>query len=120
MKTTTLLLLSAFGAAGAIATATAEDVVANDAATNWSKQCARCHAADGSGDTKPGRKLKLKDYRDAAVQATFTDEEILRYMVEGVTDDKGKKSMPAYTDKLSQAEMEALVPFVRSLAAPQG
>ena len=117
MKTRTLLIIAALGAGGAIATA--EDVVANDAATNWSKQCARCHGADGAADTKPGRKLKLKDYRDAAVQASFSDEEIIRVMVEGVTTDKGKQEMPSYTEKLSQAEMEALVPFVRSLAVPK-
>ena len=119
MKTTTYLMLAALGATGALVTVSAEDVIANDAATNWSKHCARCHGKDGAADTKPGRKLQLKDYRDAAVQATFTDEEILHYIVEGYTNDKGKQEMPAYPEKLSQAEMEALVPFVRSLAAPK-
>ena len=46
--------------------------IAADAAANWSEYCSRCHAKDGSGNTKPGRKLKLKDYRDAAVQAEMT------------------------------------------------
>ncbi len=114
MKTRTLILLAGLCSAGAFVQAQT-----NDAAANWSQHCARCHAKDGSADTKPGKKLKLKDYRDAAVQATFSDEEIIRVMVEGVTNDKGKQEMPSYTEKMSKEEMEALVPFIRGLATPQ-
>tara|TARA_R110002167_G_scaffold291383_2_gene496213 strand:+ start:518 stop:856 length:339 start_codon:yes stop_codon:yes gene_type:complete len=89
--------------------------IAADAAANWSEYCSRCHAKDGSGNTKPGRKLKLKDYRDAAVQAEMTDEDIIKYIVEGVTSDRGKEEMPSYTEKMTKDEIEAMVPFIRAL-----
>ncbi len=114
MKTRTLILVAVLCTAGAVARAQT-----NDPQTNWEKQCARCHAKDGSANTKPGKKLKLKDYRDPAVQALFSDEEIMKVMVEGITNDKGKQEMPSYTEKLSPEEMEALIPYVRSLASPQ-
>lgn len=114
MKTRTLILLASFCAAGVITHAQT-----NDPETNWSKQCARCHGKDGSGSTKLGKKLKLKDYRDAAVQAMFSDEEFMKVMVEGVTNDKGKQEMPSYTEKLTTAEMEALIPYVRAMATSQ-
>ena len=52
--------------------------LAADAAENWNKQCASCHAKDGSGNTKMGKKLKVKDYRDAKVQAEFTDDAAMK------------------------------------------
>ena len=36
-------------------------VVAAPVAENWENHCAKCHGADGSGNTKIGKKLKLKD-----------------------------------------------------------
>ena len=113
MKTQTLLIVAA------LTTGVMAHAQTNDPTTNWDKHCARCHAKDGSANTKPGKKLKLKDYRDPAVQALFSDEEIMRVMVEGITNDKGKQEMPSYTDKMTQEEMAALIPYVRSLASPQ-
>ena len=39
------------------------------AADNWDANCAKCHGPDGKGQTKVGKKLNLKDYTDAKVQA---------------------------------------------------
>jgi cytochrome c6 len=109
MKTPKIILtLALFGFATSF-------VVAADAAANWTEHCSRCHAKDGSGNTKPGRKLKLKDYRDAAVQAEMSDEDILKYLVEGVTTDRGKAEMPSYSEKLTAEEREAMIPFIRTL-----
>ena len=88
---------------------------AADAAENWSEYCSRCHAKDGSGNTKPGRKLKLKDYREAAVQAEMSDEDIIKYLIDGVTTDRGKEEMPSYKEKLTREEMDAMIPFIRAL-----
>ena len=57
------------------------------AADNWDNNCAKCHGADGSGNTKMGKKLKLKDYTDAAVQAAMKDEDMFKAIKEGVTAD---------------------------------
>jgi cytochrome c553 len=61
-----------------------------------------------------GKKLGLRDLSDAAVQAKFTDEQALKAMKSGLTDDKGKTTMKA-VEGLSDAEMQALVKHVRSL-----
>lgn len=109
MKMPPLLLIAALAAAGASTSFAAE------AAENWAQHCARCHAKDGSGSTNVGKKLKLKDYRTAEFQAAVTDEEMLKAIVEGIKDDKGKQVMPAYPEKLSQEEMEAFIPFIRAM-----
>lgn len=109
MKASSVILLAALAGFGV------SSVLAADASENWDKLCSRCHAKDGSGDTKPGKKLKLKDYRDAAVQAEMTDEAMLKVITEGVTDDKGKKEMPDYTEKLTADERAAMIPFIRAL-----
>ena len=57
---------------------------AADAAANWAQHCASCHGKDGSGSTMMGKKLGVKDYRDAKVQAAFSDAEATRAIKEGV------------------------------------
>lgn len=81
---------------------------------NWDNHCAKCHGADGKGQTKIGKKLKLKDYTDAAVQAELKDEEIIKLTSEGVTDDKGKERMKAFKDELSVDEIKDFVAFIRA------
>ena len=39
------------------------------ASENWENHCTKCHGDDGKGQTKAGKKLQLKDYTDAKVQA---------------------------------------------------
>src|SRR5208282_5233545 len=41
---------------------------AGDAKALYDQSCAKCHGADGKGDTKIGQKLGVKNYSDAAVQ----------------------------------------------------
>lgn len=86
-----------------------------DAATNWKKNCAKCHAPDGSGKTKMGEKLKLKDYTDAQVQASLTDDDLFKATKEGVKGEDGKEKMPGYAAKLSDDEIKALVTFIRAM-----
>ena len=89
-------------------------VRAADAAANWSQNCASCHGKDGSGNTTMGKKLSVKDYRDAKVQAAFSDGEIAKTIKEGVKEG-GKEKMKAFKDKLSDDDVKALVAYVRSL-----
>lgn len=87
---------------------------AADVATNWTEHCAKCHGADGKGQTKMGRKLSIGDLSDPAVQAKFTDQQAFDAIKSGVTDEKGKTRMkPA--EGLSDEEMQALVAHVRTL-----
>ena len=80
--------------------------VAADAAANWNQLCASCHGKDGSGNTAMGKKLGLKDY---SKEQSFSDAEAANIIKNG----KGK--MKGYKDKLSDADVKALVAYVRSL-----
>ncbi len=82
------------------------------AADNWENNCAKCHGADGKGQTKIGKKLDLKDYTDAAVQAKMTDADITKTITDGVLVE-GKQKMKAFKDDLSADEIKDLVAYVR-------
>jgi cytochrome c6 len=103
----TLLLLVPLIAAPVVA-------IAATATEAWSEHCARCHAADGSGNTKVGKKMKAKDYTKADVQAGMTDAAIVKAITEGVFDENKKERMAAYKDKLSEKEIKDLAAHVRT------
>jgi cytochrome c553 len=84
------------------------------AQTTWDDQCAKCHGADGKGETKMGKKLSIRDFTDAKVQADFTDEQAFKAIKEGLTDKNGKTSMKAI-EGLSDEDMKGMVAFVRTL-----
>ena len=87
---------------------------AADAKETYDKSCAKCHGADGKGQTKMGQKLGLKDLSDAKVQADLTDAAITKAIKDGVTDKEGKVVMkPA--EGLSDDEIKGLVAQVRAL-----
>jgi mono/diheme cytochrome c family protein len=95
-------------------TASACISLGGDASALWSQHCASCHGKDGSGSTMMGKKLSVKDYRDATVQAAFSDSEAEKAIIEGVKTD-GKQTMKPFKDKLSAADAKALVAYIRSL-----
>jgi cytochrome c6 len=83
------------------------------AAENWDNQCAKCHGADGKGQTKVGKKLGVKDYTDAKVQADLKDEDMAKAISDGVKDASGKEKMKGFKGDLSPAEITDLVAHVR-------
>jgi cytochrome c553 len=87
-------------------------VSAGDAKENWEKMCAKCHGADGKGQTKMGQKLGIKDYTDAKVQADLKDEEAFKALKEGLKDKEGKTLMKP-VEGLSDDDIKALVQHVR-------
>lgn len=94
--------------------AAALNASAADAKANWDSLCAKCHGADGKGQTKIGAKLGVKDFTDAKVQAALKDDAAFKAIKEGLQSDDGKTLMkPA--DTLSDDEIKALVAYVRSL-----
>jgi len=78
----------------------------------WQKHCIACHGEDGRGKTKKGRELKTPDLSSPRWQARHGDEKIVKAIANG----NRKRKMPAFKDKLSADEIQALVPYVRSLA----
>jgi len=98
----------------AVSLLTAASVFAADAKENWDQLCAKCHGADGASNTKMGKKLKVKDYTDAKVQAEFTDEQIAKVTAEGSTKD-GKELMKGFKEDLAPADVTALVSYIRQM-----
>ncbi|MDP9193119.1 MAG: cytochrome c [Acidobacteriota bacterium] len=80
----------------------------SDGPAIYKAKCAMCHGPDGAGQTTMGKNLKLRDLRTKEVQAQ-TDAELTKWVADG----KGK--MPAYKGKLSAADINALVAFMRSI-----
>jgi len=87
---------------------------AGDAKEGWDKNCAKCHGADGKGDTKMGKKLEIKDYTDAKVQANLKDEDMTKAIKEGVKDKDGKERMKAYGETFTADQIKDLVAYVRA------
>ena len=87
-------------------------VRAADAGELWTKNCAKCHGADGVGDTKMGKKLEIKDLTDAKYHASFTDEKAFKAIKEGIKD--GDKTKMKAAEGLSDDEVKALVAKTRS------
>jgi cytochrome c6 len=77
-----------------------------DGGALWAQKCASCHGKDGSGNTAMGKKLGVKDYTK---NQSFSDAEATNAIKNGV----GK--MKGFKDKLSDADVKALVAYVRSL-----
>jgi cytochrome c5 len=93
--------------------ASASGLAGDDPAkATWDKQCKKCHAEDGSGKTKLGEKLEIKDYTDPATLAEVSDEDLFNATKDGV---EGTK-MKGYSKKLSDEEITSLVAYMRSMA----
>lgn len=101
-KTASLLIIASLVGGASLATAA-------DAAENWSKLCASCHAKDGSGSTVMGKKNGVEDYRDPKVQAKFTDAQAIQIITDG------KEKMKPFKDKLTPDEIKALVAYIRGM-----
>ena len=91
----------------------AMSVCAADAKALYEKECAKCHGADGKGETKMGKKMGAKDYTDAKVQAELKDEAAIKAIKEGFKDKEGKVLMkPA--EGISDEDIKGLVAHMRT------
>jgi cytochrome c553 len=96
----------------AIMAVSALSASAADAKATYEKDCAKCHGADGKGETKMGKKYNAKDYTNAKVQAELKDEAAIKAIKEGYKDKEGKVVMkPA--EGLSDDEIKGLVTYMR-------
>ena len=98
--------------AAVIGFASAISAPAADATENWSTLCAKCHGADGKGQTKMGAKLGVKDLSDAKVQDELKDDVAFKAIKEGLKDKDDKTLMKPFED-LSGDDIKALVQYVR-------
>jgi cytochrome c553 len=86
---------------------------AGDAKALYEKDCAKCHGADGKGQTKMGQKLGAKDYTDAKVQAELKDDAAFKAIKEGLKDKDGKALMKPL-EGASDDDVKALVAHMRA------
>ncbi len=87
---------------------------AEEASEIWKGKCKSCHGETGKANTKQGQKLKIPDLSTERWQSRHSDEKIKKVITHGEPDTK----MKAYKEKLSEAEIDSLVVFVRGLKAP--
>jgi cytochrome c6 len=74
----------------------------------YKAKCVSCHGADGKGESPAGKATKAHNFCSDEVKKE-TDEEWTTILL------KGKNKMPAYDKKLTDAEVKAVVAFIRSL-----
>ena len=79
------------------------------AAAIYTKSCATCHGNDGRSKTLKGKLKSARNLTDPQWQADVSDERIFNSISNG----RGK--MPSYGKKLSEAEIDSLVSYVRGL-----
>lgn len=78
----------------------------SSAADLFRQDCARCHGADGKGIREHG----TPNFTSRSVQASLSDQDII------ATIRNGKNDMPAWSGKLSDAQISELASYIRSLA----
>jgi cbb3-type cytochrome c oxidase subunit III len=80
-----------------------------DPSVVFDKHCSTCHGKDGQAKTFKAKFNHARNLTDAKWQAEVSDERIFNSISNG----KGK--MPAWGKKLSEAQINALVGYVRKL-----
>ncbi|MDE2039780.1 MAG: cytochrome c [Elusimicrobia bacterium] len=83
-------------------------------------KCSACHAKDGKGNPGIARlfKAKLEDLNlgSARIQG-LSDEKLASAVSEGVSNEAGRKTMPAFKGKLKDAEIADVVAYLRAFGA---
>jgi len=80
-----------------------------DAKSVYNSKCASCHGRDGRAKSMHAKHGKARDLTNAEWQDGVSDERIYNSISNG----KGK--MPGFKKKLSDAQMDELVSYVRRL-----
>jgi len=107
MKTSfAVAVLLCLGSVAAVATDNSQDI--------WTKQCIRCHGADGKGQTPMGKKLHVLDLTDAKVKTELKDEEMFKAIKEGRKTKEGNALMKPAQDATDE-DITALVKLIREL-----
>ena len=96
----------------ALLAVSAVSVTAADAKALYEKECAKCHGADGKGETKMGKKMGAKDYTTAKVQDELKDEAAFKAIKEGYKDKDGKVIMKP-SEGMTDEDIKGLVAYMR-------
>ena len=82
-------------------------IVPGDAKTTFEAKCATCHGKDGRGKTFKGKLTHARDMTDGQWQNEVTDERLFNSI------SNGRNKMPSFKKKLSEAQIDELVAYVR-------
>jgi mono/diheme cytochrome c family protein len=83
---------------------------AEPGAAVFEKHCIPCHGPDGRARTPAGRKLGAKDL----AESRLGDAEIAKQVRDGVKDARGADRMPSFREKVTAAEIDALIAYVKT------
>jgi cytochrome c553 len=86
---------------------------ADNAKVNWDMYCAKCHGKSGQANTPAGKYLGASNFRDAKVQASFTDDQAFKAIKEGLVVDDRRK-MKSYAGELTDQDIRDLVKYLRA------
>ncbi|HLJ24558.1 MAG TPA: cytochrome c [Candidatus Acidoferrales bacterium] len=73
----------------------------------YDANCAKCHGADGTGNTAIGKAVGAKDLNSAEAKK-LTEAEIHAQI------EQGKGNMPPFGGALNKAQIDSLIPIVRA------
>lgn len=100
IRTAAMILLAASLAAPAFAQSAGADT--------YKAKCAMCHGPDGTAATPMGKMMKIASFK-APDQVKATDASYI------ATIKAGKGKMPAYSGKLTDAQIREVVSYIRTL-----
>ena len=75
----------------------------------FSTYCATCHGRDGRASSSRARARHVRNLSDARWQYDVSDERIFNSI------NNGRGKMPAFSKKLTEAQVDSLVSYVRGL-----
>lgn len=78
-------------------------------------KCQTCHGADGKANTEVGKEHNMNDLSNPRWHSAHTDDDIRDAITHGIP----KTKMKGYKKKLTPAQIEALVKWVRGLSQPR-
>ena len=80
-----------------------------DANSLFAKNCVTCHGKDGKAKTFKAKFNHARNLTDPEWQTSVTDERLFNSIT------NGRRHMPAWGKKLTEAEINSLVAYVRQL-----
>lgn len=99
MRTAAMILLAAAIAAPAFAQSAGADT--------YKAKCQMCHGPDGTASTPAGKAMKVPSFKDPAARGSDTEYTAITR--------NGKGKMPAYSGKLTDAQIKDVISYIRTL-----